>query len=99
MTQPRSNHPRNDALGRDRFEVQVLVRPGASTLADDVMTGLQQRPKTLPPKHFYDDVGSVLFDRICETPEYYQTRTELALLQQVAPRLIDSLSPTAASIT
>lgn len=94
MTQPRSNRCRYDVGGRDRLEVRVLVRPGASTLAEDVMTGLQKRPKTLPPKHFYDDVGSVLFDRICETPEYYQTRTELALLQQVAPRLIDSVSPT-----
>ncbi len=78
-----------------RMEVDVHVRPGAgSTLAADVAAGLGRVPKTLPAKHFYDDRGSQLFDRICDTPEYYQTRTEQALLERIAPGLLADLRPT-----
>jgi dimethylhistidine N-methyltransferase len=55
------------------------VGPGGSFLAD-VVDGLSARPKRLSPKYFYDHAGSVLFDRICELPEYYLTRAEAALL-------------------
>ncbi|HEY9651656.1 MAG TPA: L-histidine N(alpha)-methyltransferase, partial [Coleofasciculaceae cyanobacterium] len=48
----------------------------------DVVQGLSQTPKTLPPKYFYDDPGSELFEQICELPEYYPTRTEAAILRQ-----------------
>ena len=47
----------------------------------DMQTALSQSPKSISPKYFYDQAGSALFDRICELPEYYPTRTELALLQ------------------
>ena len=78
-----------------RMIVEVHVRPGeGSTLADDVREGLGRRPKTLPPKHFYDDAGSRLFDRICDTPEYYPTRTEQALLERIAADLLADLRPT-----
>ena len=40
----------------------------------DVVVGLSARRKTLPCKYFYDDVGSQLFERICELEEYYLTR-------------------------
>ncbi len=49
--------------------------------ADAVVLGLTSWPKTLPCKLFYDDVGSALFERITELPEYYPTRTELEILQ------------------
>jgi L-histidine N-alpha-methyltransferase len=49
--------------------------------ADEVVLGLTSWPKTLPCKLFYDDVGSALFERITELPEYYPTRTELEILQ------------------
>jgi dimethylhistidine N-methyltransferase len=45
----------------------------------DVVAGLSLPQKALPPKHFYDAAGSRLFERICRLPEYYLTRTELAL--------------------
>ncbi|HTE59419.1 MAG TPA: L-histidine N(alpha)-methyltransferase, partial [Solirubrobacteraceae bacterium] len=51
-----------------------------SSLADDVLDGLTRPFKELPPKHFYDEAGAELFDRICELPEYYPTRTERAIL-------------------
>ncbi|HWV39180.1 MAG TPA: L-histidine N(alpha)-methyltransferase [Vulgatibacter sp.] len=74
--------------------VDVHVRPGSgSTLAADVREGLRRRPKSLPPKHFYDERGSRLFDRICETPEYYPTRTERALLEAHADRLVADALP------
>ena len=53
----------------------------------DVVTGLSARQKTLPPKYFYDATGSDLFEAICRTPEYYPTRTETALLQDIAADL------------
>jgi hypothetical protein len=39
------------------------------SLAEDVLHGFRQAPKSLPPKWFYDERGSVLFDQICDTPE------------------------------
>jgi len=48
----------------------------------DALAGLKSFPKTLPCKYFYDKRGSELFDRICELPEYYPTRTEAAIMQE-----------------
>ncbi|APE17966.1 dimethylhistidine N-methyltransferase [Mycobacterium sp. WY10] len=50
-------------------------------LRDDVLHGLTQTPKSLPPKWFYDAVGSELFDQITRLPEYYPTRTEAQILR------------------
>ena len=58
-----------------------------SRLLDDVLRGLSARRKTLPSKYFYDAEGSRLFEAICELPEYYVTRTETALLVDIAPEL------------
>lgn len=52
-----------------------------TALRDDVRTGLTQQPKSLPPKWFYDDIGSDLFDRITRLPEYYPTRAEAQILR------------------
>ena len=49
-------------------------------LRRDVFDGLQQTPKSLPPKWFYDSVGSDLFDQITRLPEYYPTRAEAEIL-------------------
>jgi L-histidine Nalpha-methyltransferase len=50
----------------------------------DVVSGLHLRQKAIPPKYFYDAAGSRLFDRICELPEYYPTRTETKILRDNA---------------
>ncbi|CAM3305810.1 L-histidine N(alpha)-methyltransferase [Mycobacterium intermedium] len=50
-------------------------------LRRDVLEGLQQTPKSLPPKWFYDSVGSELFDQITRLPEYYPTRAEAEILR------------------
>jgi len=49
---------------------------------DDVVAGLSLPDKALAPKYFYDAAGSRLFERICRLPEYYLTRTELALTRR-----------------
>jgi len=54
----------------------------ADALRRDVRDGLAQTPKTLPPKWFYDAVGSDLFDQITRLPEYYPTRTEAQILRE-----------------
>jgi dimethylhistidine N-methyltransferase len=53
----------------------------------DIIEGLTQTPKTLPPKYFYDDRGSELFEQICQLPEYYPTRTEAWILRQYAAEI------------
>jgi L-histidine N-alpha-methyltransferase len=58
------------------------ARREASSLLADVLTGLGRRPRTLPCKYFYDRRGSELFEAICALPEYYPTRTELAIMRE-----------------
>lgn len=58
-----------------------------------LVTGLASRPRSLSPKWFYDTQGSTLFERICELPEYYPTRTELALLDRHAPDIAHRIGP------
>ncbi len=53
----------------------------AQALRRDVRDGLTQTPKSLPPKWFYDSVGSDLFDQITRLPEYYPTRAEARILR------------------
>ena len=59
-------------LGQDELD---------AALRDDVRRGLTSTPKQLPPKWFYDDRGSMLFDEITRLPEYYPTRREREILQ------------------
>ncbi|WP_455380714.1 L-histidine N(alpha)-methyltransferase [Acidihalobacter prosperus] len=63
------------------------------TLAEDVLAGLVEPPRKLPPKYFYDERGSLLFDQICDTQEYYPTRVEDALLAEFAQEIIHKIAP------
>ena len=60
------------------------------SLAYDVLDGLTRPFKEIPPKHFYDARGSELFERICELPEYYPTRTEREILIDNAEEIVRS---------
>lgn len=62
-------------------------------IAEDVRTGLTVTPKQLPPKYFYDERGSWLFEQICTTPEYYPTRLEGRLLAVHADEIIAAVRP------
>ncbi len=71
------------------MNIHVATRPSRHhpddprfAFARDVVTGLSQQPKQLPPKYFYDETGSHLFEQITLLPEYYPTRTELKILRE-----------------
>ncbi|MFT4606152.1 MAG: dimethylhistidine N-methyltransferase [Rhodothermales bacterium] len=70
-------------MGSRQTEVPLFIDEGLPTgsIHDDVVAGLSQSPKTLPPKLFYDEEGSRLFDAICELDEYYPTRTEIGIMR------------------
>jgi dimethylhistidine N-methyltransferase len=82
------------------MSIQTAIRAPAietaNEFAADVIAGLSAKPKRLPPKYFYDLAGSSLFDRITGLPEYYPTRSELALLEAHAPEMASLLPPRAA---
>ncbi len=87
--------PQSETLGAGSVTIDSYLHEGQErSLADDVLDGLTRPFKELPPKHFYDARGAELFDRICELPEYYPTRTERSILQSSAARIA---SATAAS--
>src|SRR5665213_1372243 len=64
-----------------------LAEARSSDFAQCLLEGLSRSPKEIPCKYFYDAEGSRLFDAICALPEYYQTRTEAALLAAHAPEI------------
>ncbi len=69
------------------------LEPTVDEFRESVVAGLGQSPKTLPCKFFYDAEGSRLFDRICELPEYYPTRTECRLLEERAGDIASLVGP------
>jgi L-histidine Nalpha-methyltransferase len=64
--------------------VRYDVAEAASLFSRDVIAGLTARPKRLPPKYFYDEIGAQLFEQITALPEYYLTRCELEILRERA---------------
>ena len=80
----------------ERFQINRLI-PGRTitNMSEDVRSGLGASNKKLPPKYFYDERGSRLFDLICQTPEYYLTRTEAALLTEHTSDIIANSRPKA----
>ncbi len=65
--------------------------PAPSDLRAEVLAGLGKPRKQLSPKLFYDAEGSRLFDAICELPEYYPTRTEIAILREHGAEMAERL--------
>ncbi len=73
--------------------VHSLGTGAREQLIADVRDGLSRTPKELPPRWFYDERGSVLFEQITELVEYYQTRTERGILERWAPTMIGEVRP------
>jgi dimethylhistidine N-methyltransferase len=69
-----------------------LLGPQTS-FRDDVLAGLALPQKAIPPKYFYDERGARLFERICELPEYYPTRTEMAIMHAAIGEVARLLGP------
>lgn len=76
----------------------VPAARGSDALTDEVLEGLRKEPKELSPVWFYDELGSFLFDSICELPEYYITRTELQIMRSHAAEMAQHIGRDAALI-
>jgi L-histidine Nalpha-methyltransferase len=84
------------AATADQIEIDVDLPEGGwlAGLAEDVREGLSSPFKEIPPKYFYDERGSELFERITELPEYYPTRAERAILDRRANEIVAAAGPT-----
>lgn len=67
----------------------------ATAFEHDLIRCLAERPHTIAPKYFYDAAGSCLFEQICELPEYYLTRTELAIFRRQVGEMAAMIGPAA----
>src|SRR5687767_11707397 len=84
--------PEKSLQSDDRLVIHRLSRDEVSDeFAEDVRAGLAARPKTIPPRYFYDDLGSQLFEAICLLPEYYLTRAESEILRNHADEIVGSV--------
>src|SRR5713101_7391371 len=68
---------------RFRLDVQDDESQFRARMIADIRDGLTAHPRRLPPKYFYDEAGSGLFERITELPEYYLTRAEGSILRAI----------------
>jgi dimethylhistidine N-methyltransferase len=75
------------------IEPSSAVPPAASDLLADIIAGLSSDPRALPCKYFYDERGAALFQKICELPEYYITRTEIDILDRYRAEIASQLGP------
>ena len=77
-------------------EITLLdFEPATVDSVQEVIEGLKNSPKEIHPKYFYDEEGSLLFDQICELPEYYPTRTEQAIMDDNIDSIIERIGENA----
>jgi len=69
------------------------LAPGEESFRDAVLAGFGRVPKRIPCKFFYDARGSALFEEICRLPEYYLTRTEIAILEENSTDIAAQMGP------
>ena len=84
-------HPPTGEQG-ERLRIRRLRAAADDDFAEDVRRGLTAAPKSLPPKYFYDELGSHLFDAICLLPEYYLTRAESEIFARHAAEIVGAAS-------
>jgi L-histidine Nalpha-methyltransferase len=84
------------AATTQQISIEVHLPEGGTWagMAEDVREGLSCPFKELPPKYFYDERGSELFERITELGEYYPTRAERSILDQRAAEIVAAAEPT-----
>ncbi|MBI2306381.1 MAG: L-histidine N(alpha)-methyltransferase [Rhodocyclales bacterium] len=76
-----------------RPALHLVAEAAAAEFGQDLLDCLQRQPHAISPKHFYDAAGSRLFEQICELPEYYLTRTELAILDRHVGEMAALIGP------
>lgn len=69
--------------------------PALGDFRADILAGLKAEQKQIAPKYFFDPQGCMLFERICELPEYYPTRTAIRLLKQYGDQIAAAIGPDA----
>ncbi len=74
------------------------LAPRLDSFRDAVLEGLSRAQKRIPCRFLYDERGSDLFEAICETPEYYPTRTEIGILKKNAKAIATLIGPDATLI-
>jgi dimethylhistidine N-methyltransferase len=92
---PTMPHPASD----ERLRLHRLTADAADDFAEDVRRGLGAARKYLPPKYFYDQLGSHLFDAICLLPEYYLTRAEDEIFARHAGEIVGAARAGAGRVT
>ncbi len=88
-----------DALEERLKIVDLEVVRARDSFAEDVRSGLTQSEKSLPPKYFYDALGSLLFESICLLPEYYLTRAEDEIFARHAREIAEAAARDDAKIS
>ncbi|HTZ81172.1 MAG TPA: L-histidine N(alpha)-methyltransferase [Stellaceae bacterium] len=71
------------------------LAPVEESFHDAALAGLSRSEKAIPCRFLYDQRGSALFEQICELPEYYVTRTEMAILAERAAAIAARVGPRA----
>ncbi len=88
-----------DGLRKESAPVRLLdLHPPRGDFRAEVLQGLTDSPKMISPKYFYDERGSHLFDKITRLPEYYPTRTELAIMDSRMTEIASLVGPDACII-
>jgi dimethylhistidine N-methyltransferase len=77
----------------DSITAPPQVSAESADFLADVIAGLSSNPRTIPCKYFYDERGAALFQKICELPEYYVTRTEIDILDRRRADIASQLGP------
>jgi dimethylhistidine N-methyltransferase len=77
----------------NRQTAVISSEAATSDFLADVIAGLSHKPRMLPCKYFYDARGAELFQKICELPEYYITRTEIDILDRDGAQIASELGP------
>jgi dimethylhistidine N-methyltransferase len=85
-----------NGLETERAGLELLdLHPARKDMLAEVLRGLKAPEKRLSPMYFYDERGSRLFDQICDLPEYYPTRTELAIMERHLGEMSGLIGPQA----
>src|SRR6058998_1069687 len=79
--------------GDQSTAAEQISPPESSDFISDAIAGLSSNPRTLPCKYFYDERGAALFQKICDLPEYYITRTEIDILDRNRAEIASHLGP------
>lgn len=82
-------------MGSRQGAAPIAQAAPEADFAADVLDGLNGAQKRIPSKYLYDARGSELFERICEQPEYYPTRTELDILREQGAAIAEAVGPRA----